>query len=665
LLVGLAVWRVQTGLRRLRPSTALGPARLARRRDLRELRPARYEARLVLGTLRGQVVALRGEEQYQSALIVGPPRAGKTAGILLTNLLLELGPRRGDAPARLLRRLQERSHVRSLQSALACLERRVVAWRNRGVRSLIVTDLKGELTERTYAALARHHRVLVLNLVNPLTSCGYNPLAHIHEPADAQVFASCWIANTGVSREPFWDSAAKYLITAAVLHLNAAVPGGATLTHLHDFLTLGGERIGPELLASPDAHVRTAMAGFFADLERNDKLRGAIFVELPLRFQLLTNRRVQATTSCDEIDVAALVDPRRPPTALYLVLDRRLVGELKPLLATFFSQLFQELVALADAAPGGVLPRPVLGYLDEFGNIGQIYHFATWMTTIRSAGMGFLLAVQHTAQLTAAYGEEGKAIIVGACNVKVALANTTAEDARWFSEQSGTQTTLAANAGANRKRGQVLADHGNRGYSETSRPLITPGEVTRMRSDQLLLLSANRPPALLRQRRYYQVRALRRLSRMRLGSGQVVPPGGPVRDTALTPPDTTFAADAPMAPTATVAPLDVTIAPAAPPSVAPPSPATATTTPPRAPSDRGPGDHPLLDAPEDLDQLLASLAFARQHAPSADQAEDATPPDEDILAGLTAEERAVVRLLLAEAAQKAGAPGLPAGRMWP
>jgi type IV secretory pathway TraG/TraD family ATPase VirD4 len=638
LLAGLVVWRVQTGLRRLRPSTALGPARLARLRDLRELRPAQHEDRLVLGTLRGQVVALRGEEQYQSGLIVGPPRAGKTAGILLTNLLLERGLRRGAAPARLLRRLQQCSHIRLLHGTLARLEGRVVAWRNRRVRSLIVTDLKGELTEKTYAALARHHRVLVLNLVNPQTSCGYNPLAHIHEPGDAQVFASCWIANTGVSREPFWDSAAKYLITAAVLHLNAAVPGGATLTHLHAFLTLGGERIGPELVASPDPHVRTAMSGFFADLEKNDKLKGSIFVELPLRFQLLTNRRVQATTSCDEIDVAALVDPRQPPTALYLVLDRRLVGELKPLLATFFSQLFHELIAIADASPGGVLPRPVLGYLDEFGNIGQIYNFATWMTTIRSAGMGFLLAVQHTAQLAAHYGEEGKAIIMGACNAKVALANTTAEDARWFSEQSGTQTTLAANAGASRKRGQVLADHGNRGYSETSKPLVTPGEVTRMRADQFLLLSANRPPALLRQRRYYQVRALRRLSRRRLPGGRVVPPGGPPRAVPLTPPVATF-----------------TVTAAAPPALPAGAPVTAPAAPPQVPATTTPGDQPITITPEDLNLLLQSITFTRQHTPSLSRAEDAALPQEDVLAGLDAEDRAVVRRLLAEATPRSGA----------
>jgi hypothetical protein len=75
------------------------------------------------------------------------------------------------------------------------------------------------------------------------------------------------------------------------------------------------------------------------------------------------------------------------------------------------------------------------------------------------------------------------------------------------------------------------------------------------------------------------------------------------------------------------------------------------------PFDRVAGDHPLLDAPEDLDQLLGALAFARQHALPTVHPAGAAPPDEDILAGLTAEERAVVRRLLADAAQRAAAPG--------
>jgi len=582
LLLSRPLWYVTTGMAKLKPSKALGGAVLGTWRDLRELKATTRDAQIILGRLNGKLLALRGLEQYQSALVVGPPRAGKSVGLFITNLLLERGIGRGAALTRLLQRLQQsltsctkgkskgegegeavrvRLDRRLAAGALHRAERRLMRWRLRGVRSIVATDLKGELTERTYAALARTHRVIVVNFVSPATSAGYNPLAHIKTALDAMVFAQTWIANTGESSsEPFWDSAAKYLITAIVLHLNATQGGGATLTHVRKFLMLGSATIMGTLGDSPAGDVREAMEGFKRDLERNEKLQGSIFIELPLRFQVMADPRVQATTGCDEAPFAEMADRDARPIALFLVLDRRMSKELRPLTACFFSQMFNEVIEVADRSPGGMLPRQILGYCDEFGNLGTIYNFPTWMTTVRSAGMGFILAVQALAQLEELYGAEGKEIIMGACNVKIALAKTTDKDAKWFSEQTGTTTVLAANAGVSRKRGAVLVDHGNQGYSETSQPLMTAGDVTRMPTTKMLLLSGNRPPVVVTQVRWYSKRLglfstrVRRLGLLRLPDGATVPPAGPPRPTPLPVPAVAFALTAPPATTEATAP---------------------------------------------------------------------------------------------------------------
>ncbi len=569
LLLSQPLWYVTTGMATLKPSKALGGAVLGTWRDLRELKATTRDAQIILGKLNGKLLALRGLEQYQSTLVVGPPRAGKSVGLFITNLLLERGIGRGEALTRLLQRLQKsltsrtkgagegaaarvRLDRRLAAGALHRAERRLMRWRLRGVRSIVATDLKGELTERTYAALARTHRVIVVNFVSPATSAGYNPLAHITSALDAMVFAQTWIANTGESSsEPFWDSAAKYLITAVVLHLNATQGGKATLTHVRKFLMLGSATIMGTLSDSPAGDVREAMEGFKRDLERNEKLQGSIFIELPLRFQVIADPRVQATTGCDEVPFAEMADRDARPIALFLVLDRRMSKELRPLTACFFSQMFNEVIEVADRSPGGMLPRQILGYCDEFGNLGTIYNFPTWMTTVRSAGMGFILAVQALAQLEELYGAEGKEIIMGACNVKIALAKTTDKDAKWFSEQTGTTTVLAANAGVSRKRGAVLVDHGNQGYSETSQPLMTAGDVTRMPTNKMLLLSGNRPPVVVTQVRWYSKRLglfstrVRKRGLLRLPDGSTVPPAGPPRPTPLPIPAVAFALTAP------------------------------------------------------------------------------------------------------------------------
>jgi len=578
LLLSRPLWYVTTGMAKLKPSKALGGAVLGTWRDLRELRATTRDAQIILGKLNGKLLALRGLEQYQSTLVVGPPRAGKSVGLFITNLLLERGIGRGEALTRLLQRLQKsltsrpkgagegeaarvRLDRRLAAGALHRAERRLMRRRLRGVRSIVATDLKGELTERTYAALARTHRVIVVNFVSPATSAGYNPLAHIKTALDAMVFAQTWIANTGESSsEPFWDSAAKYLITAIVLHLNATQGGKATLAHVRKFLMLGSEKIMGTLGDSPDRDVREAMEGFKRDLERNEKLQGSIFIELPLRFQVIADPRVQATTGCDEAPFAEMADRDARPIALFLVLDRRMSKELRPLTACFFSQMFNEVIEVADRSPGGMLPRQILGYCDEFGNLGTIYNFPTWMTTVRSAGMGFILAVQALAQLEELYGAEGKEIIMGACNVKIALAKTTDKDAKWFSEQTGTTTVLAANAGVSRKRGAVLVDHGNQGYSETSQPLMTAGDVTRMPTTKMLLLSGNRPPVVVTQVRWYSKRlglfstCVRKRGLLRLPDGTPVPPAGPPRPTPLPVPAVAFALTAPPIATEATAP---------------------------------------------------------------------------------------------------------------
>jgi len=590
LLLSQPLWYVTTGMAKLKPSKALGGAVLGTWRDLRELTPTRRDAQIILGKLGRRVLALTGLEQYQSIIVVGPPRAGKSVGLFITNLLAERGPGWGNGLIELLRRRRAaltqatggrvdsqgdddddgarvRLDRRIAAGVLGRVERRLQRRRLRGVRSIVVTDLKGELTERTYAAMSRRHRCQVLNLVSPGTSVGYNPLAHIRTALDAQVFAQTWIANTGQSSsEPFWDSAAKYLITAIVLHLNTTMEGrdggdgGATLTHVRKFLMLGSAKIMGALTDSPNADVKEAMDGFAADLARNEKLQGSIFVELPLRFQLMADPCVQATTGANDIDFAAMASLDAEPIALYLVLDRRMSQELKPLTACFFTQMFNAVIEIADRSPGGVLPRAILGYLDEFGNLGQIYNFPTWMTTVRSAGMGFILAVQSLSQLKKLYEDAGMKIILEACNVKIALAKTTDDDAKWFSDQTGTATALAANAGASRKRGAVLVDHGNQGYSETSRPLLTPGEVTRLATNTLLLLSGNRPPAVVTQVRWYSKRLglfptrLRRLGLRRLPDGGIVPPAGPPRPTPLPVPAVAFALTMPPAATEATTP---------------------------------------------------------------------------------------------------------------
>jgi len=200
-LVYRAVWFLYTRPRKLLPSTAHGSARWMTRQEMRAL-PSTGSP-LMLGRAGQATVALSRDIQVLNVLLVGPPNTGKSAGFIIPNLL-----------------------------------------REKGERSLVVTDMKGELLTKAGRSLAAHHDVWLLDFLSPQESLGYNPLAFCTNHLATTAFCDAWIKNTGASAtDPFWDNAARELLYAGIVHLQAArgassatVADEVTLTQLDHFL---------------------------------------------------------------------------------------------------------------------------------------------------------------------------------------------------------------------------------------------------------------------------------------------------------------------------------------------------------------------------------------------------------------------------------------------
>jgi len=156
------LWFILGRAGRLTPGTAHGAARWGDRRDAWRWRPRRGAGSFVLGRVLGlrwpsRTIALPDALTYVHAMLVGRSGSGKST--LIIGILLREG-------------------------------------RRRVPRSLVLVDPKGELYERTSAALSKTHHVLRLNFYDP-TGAGYNPLKHIGaDPERALDFARSWVANT-------------------------------------------------------------------------------------------------------------------------------------------------------------------------------------------------------------------------------------------------------------------------------------------------------------------------------------------------------------------------------------------------------------------------------------------------------------------------------------
>jgi len=476
-------WFFYTRPKRLKPSTAHGSARWMTRQEMRAPLLRYTGAPLLLGTGANGSVALDRSLQVLNVLLVGPPNTGKSAAFYISNL------RRED-----------------------------------GRRSVVVTDLKNELLKKSYGALSDRHDVWVLNFLSPATSMGYNPLAYCTDPLATALFCDAWISNTGASEDdPFWSNAARELMLAGISHLQATLPGEVTLTHLDHFLTgQPPQQIIATLEESPAPLAKKKALSFMAALKANDKLLGSVFAEITPRFMILSDPRVQAVTSRNEVDFRRMVDTDERPVALFIGLDRTLQRQLKPLIAAFFLDMFRTFSQIADESAADALARDVFIYADEFGNLGAIPEMATWISTMRSAGVGMMLAVQSTKQIEAVYGEETFETITASCYTKIGLSHMSWTDAKWFSDQAGQKTEVTQSSNVQRGRFHVTTDRGGASQSETKANLVNPDEIQRIGETELVALIGERPPVRLTQRRYFADDEVK-------DKGGVVPPLGPAR----------------------------------------------------------------------------------------------------------------------------------------
>ena len=470
------VWFVIGRAGKLTPGTALGAARWADRRDARRWRPRRGAGSFVLGRVLGmrRTIALPDALVYVHTLLVGRSGSGKST-LIIGILLREIG-------------------------------RRVP-------RSLVLVDPKGELFERTSAALSKTHRVLRLNFYDP-TGCGWNPLAHIgDDPARAITFAQNWIDNTrrvDSSDGGFWNDTVLLLIQACALHLNAVNKPG-TLSQLAHYLSRTDVKaMHHELLESPDPNARDAAQGFLTHLKADPTLAEKVLTGLPLRFMGLKGDAIQAVTDHNDLDFVGMGRLDERPVALYIQLTPGREDTLRPFVATLFGQMWDAQIAFANTCPGKALPRAILNIIDEAGTIGSVGGLLHALNRNRSARIGILLAFQSPTQMVEQYGPDAPAAFEDGCNTLLFFAGAGPTTAAWMSDTLGQRTVVSAAASASRQRDRVFTQGGGTSKSEVAAPLIGADELRALPKGTLIISAANDRPFIVRVIRWDRTRLRRR-----------------------------------------------------------------------------------------------------------------------------------------------------------
>lgn len=411
----------------------------------------------IVGRCRWRTIALNEEIQHAHVLFVAPTGSGKTRLLIVPNLL-----------------------------------------REEGKRSLFVADLKdNKLYTLTAGAVARYYDLRVFAPLRPRLSHGYNPLAHIHTVADAQDFADCWVNNTGLSKEEFWLTSSKLLITAVVLHLRHTEPD-APFSRLADIVTSSTKAIQHILATTPSIDARRVGKEFLKRMEDHEKLIASVLSDLGNRFQILADPDIRASTEGNEIDFDAM---NESAIAFYLCVPRKATRRLKPLLATLTMQLFSAWERRGSFSKAC--------YLDEFTKLGHVPGMADFLSMARHYQIATFMAIQNFAQMDEVYGPQDAKTLKANTVTHLVLPGVDVDEAHYYSIKIGdttvqTGTHHAAGAGAARQ------DSWTQG--EARRPLMTPDEIRRIGKNMILMISGSSQPLLARGKLFHKVRRLARLA---------------------------------------------------------------------------------------------------------------------------------------------------------
>ncbi len=377
--------------------------------------------------------------------------------------------------------------------------------------SAIIHDIKGEnwsLTSHWRSSFSTCQRFDPTSM----TSARFNPLLEVrkgdNEVRDAQNIAEMIIDPDGLlDRKLHWDRTAYKLIVAAILHV-LYTDEEKTLARVASLLTEPGRSV-EEILnqmmetnhigTEDEPRVHPEIAKGAKELEiKPEKEQASVISTMLGYFAIYSDPIVQRATSISDFNIEDLIHGERP-LSIYLTVPPSDLIRTRPLMRLILNQIVSRLTQ-EHPSPDSKRHR-VLLMLDEFPALGRLESFETSLSFMASYGLKAFLVAQSLNQVEKAYGANNS--ILDNCHVRVAFATNDERTAKRISDMLGTKTEQRHQRNYAGHRLSVWLGHVMVSQQETSRALLTPGEVMQLPPDQAIVQSASAPPLLANKLRYF------------------------------------------------------------------------------------------------------------------------------------------------------------------
>jgi type IV secretory pathway TraG/TraD family ATPase VirD4 len=406
--------------------------------------------------------------------IVGPPRYGKTSGLIIPTVLWWDGP-------------------------------------------LVCTSTRGDILSfagdwRRRLAAPHGGRILVYDPFGseyPEISLRWSPLADCADPGVCyrRVAAMTAVAGQGVQDGDHWRAGAASILRG---YFHAAALEDMPLATVRQWLARQEVRDpvailrlsgGPGVMWADDLEA-TRLLG--------DRERGSFFSVARNTLEATAEPTVLASCSTTDLDIDEFLRSR---SSLFIIGPSHHQQAIAPLMAGLVDSIAQRATELA-AKQGGRLWPPLLLALDEIANIAPLHSLPSLVSEGGGRGIVTLWAVQSLAQLRHRYGREQQVAILAATTAKVIFGGMSsgqdlADISAWVGEQRQTDVTYHAARTDGPPLGTVgvVSDPGSGTHSVggTWRPVLPASAIQMMppfhawlfyRSEQPLPIEA-RPAGLI------------------------------------------------------------------------------------------------------------------------------------------------------------------------
>jgi type IV secretion system protein VirD4 len=466
-------------LKRLMPAgrRVVRTAHWAQAVDLRSLRGRPGRAGVFLLGRHGRRMLVTQAET--SVLVIGPTRSGKTAGLVIPNLLEWDGP----------------AIATSTKSELVEL----TAGRRQALGPVYVYDPTGEISG---------------DRVRTVT---WSPIAGCDDLDRAWMVASWLCASLqqgggrGDNDWSHWAESGKLLI-APLLYV-AAMTGRTIVdvrTWIHGFDIATPISILEDMLLDPalsgDSDPFRAVSMLASVDQRPERERGTVFSTVMRIFNVFTERAVAESALSSRFDPNDFLQRKG---TLYLCTPRQAPERVASLFVGILMTVVTAAYALSEADPANRHRRHLGLFLDELANVVPIEDLPALASQGAGRGVMLLSIVQDLSQLRARYGHEKANTILNNHGCKLILpGNSDPETAEILGKLVGRSdfTEQQMSVGGD---GRV-----SRSYSVRHDAMATPDALRQLSAGSAIVIHRDSPPAVVQLPFWFQSRRYRRLTRI-------------------------------------------------------------------------------------------------------------------------------------------------------